>query len=261
MSSAPTGSADRPNELGSPSTPWYVAAFGPGYRDIYPHRDLDAARKEARWLSERGARGRVLDLCCGFGRHTLALAELGADAYGLDLSEALLSQARELPDARRLRGRLVRGDARALPFADESFDALVMLFSSFGYFDERGDRAVLAEISRVLRAGGSAIFDLMNPVHVRANLVAESRRTRAGATIVERRHLEDGARFVVKRVDVTSPDGERRGWSERVRLYGSGEFESLLARHALAPIAAYGDYDASAHTAASPRQIHVARKT
>lgn len=242
------------------ATPWYVAAFGPGYRDLYPHRDLESARREARWLTDHGARGRVLDLCCGFGRHTLSLCELGADAFGLDLSPALLAQARELTGTASLAGRLVRGDARVLPFAARSFDALVMLFSSFGYFDERGDRLVLEEIARVLRPGGTAIFDLMNPPYVRAKLVPESRRVRNGATIVETRRLEGDGRFVVKHVDVAVAGGESRQWRERVRLYEASEFDELLRAHGLVPRGAYGDYDATAQTDASPRQIRVAQR-
>ena len=59
---------------------WFEEAFRDDYRAVYPHRDLEAARPEVRWLVERGARGRTLDLCCGFGRHTLLLRESGVDA-------------------------------------------------------------------------------------------------------------------------------------------------------------------------------------
>ena len=124
--------------------PWYEAAFRDDYRLVYAHRDLDAARGEARHLLRAGVSGRVLDLCCGFGRHSLALAEQGLDVFGLDLSMDLLRAAADLPDpARHLGGRLVRGDVSGLPFADAAFDSVVVLFSSFGYFGDDGDREVL----------------------------------------------------------------------------------------------------------------------
>jgi len=132
--------------------PWYVEAFREGYLQLYPHRDLGAARREAAFLVARGLRGRVLDLCCGFGRHTLALREQGFDAIGLDLSPELLAHAAQGPGWELLRGRLLRGDARVLPFAERSFGSLVNLFSSFGYFGEEGDRQVLREIARTFAA-------------------------------------------------------------------------------------------------------------
>ena len=82
--------------------PWYVTAFQADYRAVYPHRDLASAAREVEFLIERGVGGRVLDLCCGFGRHTLALRRAGLDAYGADLSGDLLVQARDLPESELL---------------------------------------------------------------------------------------------------------------------------------------------------------------
>ncbi len=63
-----------------------------------------------------------------------------------------------LAGGERLRGRLFRGDARAVPFGDGSFDAVLNLFSSFGYFGEQGDGQVLGEIARLVRPGGQVVI-------------------------------------------------------------------------------------------------------
>lgn len=240
--------------------PWYVAAFRGEYLAVYPHRNLESARVEARWILERGVHGRVLDHCCGFARHTLALRELGVDVFGMDLSPDLLRHARALPGSERLAGRLVRGDARRLPFRDATFDSLVNLFSSFGYFGDEGDRAVLDEIARVLRPSGTIVLDLMNPARIRAGLVPRSRAERGGFEWIEERSLADDDRRVVKRVTKVAPSGERQTWTESVRMYELDEMEALLAARGLRIEGVDGGFEGEAAGPAAPRQILRARR-
>jgi len=247
--------------VGEPRRPWYEEAFGADYRRVYPHRDLEGARPEVAFLLARGVRGRTLDLCCGFGRHSLLLREAGVEAYGMDLSRELLAAARDLPGwERHLRGRLLRADMARLPFAEASFDAVVNLFSSFGYLGEAGDARVLEEVARVLRPGGPAVLDLMNASRVRATLVPASSRAGEGFELVERRRLEDGGRRVVKQVELRLASGERRSWREDVRLYDPEEVEPLLRDAGLEPEAAWGDFDGRPAAPTAPRRIVLARR-
>jgi SAM-dependent methyltransferase len=239
--------------------PWYVDAFREGYLRLYPHRDLAAARRETAFLVARGLRGRVLDLCCGFGRHTLALRESGVDAVGMDLSPELLAHATASPGWAQLRGRLLRADARALPFGDASFGSVVNLFSSFGYFGEEGDKRVLLEIARVLAPRGFLALDLMNPEFVRAHLVPFSRTQRDGALLVEARSLAAGGRLVVKDVELHNESGRVR-WREEVRLYEPAELMRWLDAAGLRQSAACGDFDGSPLSASSPRQLVFAER-
>jgi SAM-dependent methyltransferase len=253
MSSARSGD---PTEV-----PWYDAAFQRDYLTVYPRRDLEGARPEVAFLLERGVRGRVLDLCCGFGRHSLLLREAGVDVFGLDRSADLLAAARELPGADALlRGRLVRADMQRLPFADARFDAVVNLFSSFGYLGEAGDAGALAEIARVLVPGGLAILDLMNPARVRSGLVPRSRRAGPGFELEERRRLSDGGRRVIKEVELELEGGGRRHWVEDVRLYEPAELDGLLKRAGLRARGVWGDFDARPPAADAPRHILCARR-
>lgn len=238
--------------------PWFVEAFRSAYLEVYPHRDLEAARDEARHLVRRGVSGRVLDLCCGFGRHCAALRELGVDAFGLDLSRDLLGQARSL--AAGLEGNLVCGDARAIPARDGCLDSVISLFSSFGYFGEAGDRSVLREAARVLRPGGCLLLDLMNPPFVRSTLVARSEAERSGMKIREHRSLADGGRRVQKEVQVVAPDGASSVWREDVRLYEAADLLPWLSDAGLGLREIFGDLAGSDITSASPRQVLVARR-
>ncbi|MEM1450818.1 MAG: class I SAM-dependent methyltransferase [Planctomycetota bacterium] len=246
-------------------SPWYVEAFRSDYRDVYAHRNLVAAREEVRWLVEdalRGVDGPVLDDCCGFGRHALALAEHGHDVFGIDLSRDLLAGSRDLEGGvERLGGRLAQADMRALPFPDATFAAVVNLFTSFGYLGDEGDDAALAEMARVLAPGGVLVMDLMNPEAIRRGLRPRSREERGGIVLEAARALEDGGRRVVKDVRLTLADGEVRTWREEVRMFDPEEIDARLAALGLEVRRRAGNFAGEPFDAgSSARQIVVATR-
>lgn len=112
------------------------------------------------------ARGGVLDLCCGTGVFLQDAADAGDWVAGLDFTEHLLLGSR-----RRLGTEapsLVLGDAHATPFKDESFDTVVSFGSLYTVLDLS---AVLDEVRRVLRPGGTAVLDLGNVRSLMTTLV------------------------------------------------------------------------------------------
>jgi SAM-dependent methyltransferase len=242
------GKADQP--------PWYIESFRAGYLELYPHRNLEAARAEVQFLASQGLCGRVLDLCCGFGRHSLALHERGLQVLGIDLSAELLAHAQLQPELAPIRDRLVRGDARAIPVRSGSM--VLNLFSSFGYFGEGGDRLVLAEIARVLGPRGCLVLDLMNPQRVRQSLVPSSKSQRGDALLLETRWLAPDGATVFKDVEFHSPQGVQR-WREEVRMYEPLELDALLLAAGFAVESRFGDFAASTFGADSPRQLVFAR--
>jgi demethylmenaquinone methyltransferase/2-methoxy-6-polyprenyl-1,4-benzoquinol methylase len=100
---------------------------------------------------------RVLDVCCGTGDLALAAREAGGVVTGLDFSEAMLERARRKEPA----FEWVSGDALALPFAEDSFEAVTIGFGLRNLADaEHG----LAEMNRVLSPGGRvAILEITRP--------------------------------------------------------------------------------------------------
>ena len=185
--------------------------------------------------------------------------EAGREVVGLDLSFDLLYHARDLPEGRQLLGRLVRADSRRLPFDGAAFDAVCLLFSSFGYFDDEENAGLLSEVARVLRPGGAAVLDIMNPERIRAGLVPESKSQRDGFVLHERRSLECFGRRVVKHVELIRDDGgPSERWHEDVRMYGTNELQLLAKNRGLELLRAEGDFDGSPFDSGpngSPRQI------
>jgi SAM-dependent methyltransferase len=99
----------------------------------------------------------VLDAPCGHGRISIRLAERGVNVVGVDASAPFLQVARQA--GANVDYRL--GDLRELP-VDGPFDAVISWFTSFGYFDDDGNRQVLAEYHRVLRPGGRLLLETQN---------------------------------------------------------------------------------------------------
>ncbi|CAG7647915.1 class I SAM-dependent methyltransferase [Paenibacillus allorhizosphaerae] len=240
---------------------WYEKSFGDDYLLVYKHRDLQGAYEEVRsmmeWL-ELPEGAEVLDLCCGMGRHSMALNSFGFKVTGVDLSEVLLAEARRLDTDGEV--NWVHGDMRDVPLAGP-FAAVVNLFTSFGYFDaDAENERVLREMYRLLVPGGRFIIDYLNPEFVKASVVPHSERRDGNLRIVEDRRIEDG--FVRKRI-VLQGDGEaeQRVYDEQVKLLGREWFQSHLNETGLAVDAVYGCYDASPYEpATSKRLILVGRR-
>lgn len=222
---------------------WYEESFGEDYLIVYKHRDFGGARREVdkmmKWLAlPQGAI--ILDLCCGMGRHSLALSEAGYSVTGVDLSEVLLQEARSQTGAGAV--TWIRSDMRQLPL-DGGFDAVVNLFTSFGYFEEDEEQVkVLREIHRMLKPGGKFIIDFLNPDDVIRRLIPHSTREDGGTLIDESRRIEDG--YVKKDIILTSKSGGKpRQYHERVKLYSLETFSTMISAAGLQIEAVHGNYD------------------
>ncbi|MFD2372036.1 class I SAM-dependent methyltransferase [Brevibacillus sp. GCM10020057] len=240
---------------------WFERSFREDYVLVYRHRDDAAADSEVANLLARlpiKPTGRVLDLCCGNGRHSRALARRGYEVVGVDLSPVLLKLAEEQNSYPNL--RFVRCDMREITFREE-FDIVVNLFTSFGYFStDEENETVVRNMARALKKGGEVVIDYLSPSYVQANLVPESHKEAEGMQIHEQRWIENG--FVQKRITIRSEGTcEPREYREQVRLFSAGEMRGMLERAGFGRIQVFGDYQFEPFEAdRSPRMIFYAVK-
>jgi len=239
---------------------WYEQSFGNDYLIVYKHRDLQGAYEEVKemiqWLKLPN-HAEILDLCCGMGRHSMALNEFGFDVTGLDLSNVLLEEARKLDQQKQV--RWIQGDMRKIP-VNETFDAVVNLFTSFGYFEtDEENNQVLHEIDRVLKSSGKFIIDFLNADYVSKHLIPFSERETEGLKIVENRSIVD--QTVRKRIVIKEENVSDRHYLEQVKLYRLSQFESMLKNTNLRIDHVYGDYKQMPYDeGTSPRLIIVGHK-
>lgn len=145
---------------------WWRHIFNANYLRADGDASDDAAitDREVDWIQRTlnlDPQARILDLCCGQGRHSLALARRGfVHVTGMDRSHYLITKARSAAKREGLALTWKEGDARKLSFDTDQFDCVLILGNSFGYFEsEKDDVTVLREVRRVLKPTGRLLMD------------------------------------------------------------------------------------------------------
>jgi SAM-dependent methyltransferase len=101
----------------------------------------------------------LLDLCCGSGRHAIGLAARGYQIMGIDKNPDAIARAqRSAPKSIHF----MVHDMRELDSLSTTFDGVLNLWHSFGYFDDATNRDILRQIHARLRPGGCFILDIYN---------------------------------------------------------------------------------------------------
>ena len=195
--------------------------------------DLELTRREAseveRALSLSHS-DRILDLCGGQGRHSLELARRG---YGnvtvFDWSEFLLHRGRRDAERDALSVQFHQGDARSLPFPPASFDAVLLMANSFGYFaDAADDFRLLAEASRVAGAGGRFLMDLIDHDVALAQFKPESWHEATDDVVVCWKREIQGDVICVREMVLSKATGVLRDRTYSERLYTTAKLHELL---------------------------------
>lgn len=229
------------------------------HEDLFPEEE---SRREVGAIIEllglpTGAR--ILDVPCGWGRHTNLLPSAGQQAYGADLSADLLERA--VADGREagLPLRFAAADVRALPFGDASFDAVFNVFTSLGLFlDDEEDIRALREARRVLRPGGKFLLESMHRDDVVANYAERDEWTLPNGIEVRVRRRFDPVTGISEE-DLRWRWGDRRGRKRHaLKLRTATEIDALLRAAGFEEVTYYGDWDGSPLRHDSPRVIAVA---
>jgi SAM-dependent methyltransferase len=202
---------------------------------------------------------RILDLCCGQGRHAVPLAQAGYRVIGLDRSRYLLEEAQRATASAQVEVHWVRGDMRWLPWHGE-FDACINLFTAFGYFDEEAqNQQVLQQVYNALRPGGFFFLDLSNRDYHLLQMWPRAWHRQGKAIVLEEN--EFNARTCRFKMTFTWLEGEKvHSLAHSVRSYTAPELVAMLQAAGLVARQVCGDFDGSEFSLHSKRLIVVAQK-
>ena len=106
---------------------------------------------------------KILDLACGFGRHSLEFARRGYDVTGIDITPAYIDYANEQAKKENLNAKFICQDIRTITF-DKEFDVVLnMADGAIGYLEDDGENhKIFSVIAKALKNGGKHFMNIMN---------------------------------------------------------------------------------------------------
>ncbi len=240
---------------------WFEEWFdSPFYHILYGHRDDREAREMIQNLIDYvspSSDSVFLDLACGKGRHSRVLNDLGFETYGIDLSPNSIESASEHANETL---HFEVHDMREV-YKPSTFDYVLNLFTSFGYFDNRKDLVLtLDAIRKELKDGGTLVIDYLNIGKIRKDLCdgVKENIERDGIEFHIEKQIND--EFVEKEISFQHKRG-RYHYTERVAALDLPIFRELLEQSGFSVQTIAGDYQFTEYNEhKSDRLILVATK-
>lgn len=230
---------------------------------LFSQRRFEATPGEVDLILERlesPPAAQILDLCCGPGRHSLELSRRGFQVTGVDRNDVYLEQARRAAAAENLDIEFVRDDMRHFA-RPASFDLVLNLYTSFGYFaDSREDRHVAENVYRSLRPGGQFILEMFGKeILARTFRERDWMQREDGSYLLEERELSDDWGRVKNRWIIVRA-GQAKEFHLDLRLYSAVEMKTLLTACGFEDVRCFGSLDGEPYDQNAKRLVAVARK-
>ena len=241
---------------------WFEVWFNTEeYLEVYQHRNEADAKELVQLILKNVSLDRnasVLDLACGAGRHSILFAKRGFKVTAVDLSDNLLRVAKKSAEKNKVNIDFLKTDLRQFSVC-KSFDLIVNLFTSFGYFECDAENLKLFEtVNKYLSPSGYFVLDYFNKTFIENNLVKESRDNFNHCTLVQKRHIEK--KRVIKDIYING-NGTTAHYKESVRMFSREELISAIENEGMKIRNVFGGFKAEEFDEInSPRIIIIAQK-
>lgn len=243
-------------------SPWFKDWFNSHYYHLlYQHRDMEEANAFIKTLinylkPETGCK--MLDIACGKGRHSIALAEMGFNVTGIDLSSESIAEAKS-HESNHL--HFYEHDMR-LPFREHFFNYAFNFFTSFGYFVTRQEHdQAIHSMSKSLVENGVMVIDYLNVQFAEQQDGLEFTKT-IGDVHFHISKWHDEHHFF-KQIKITDSENinPKYLYTERVAKFDLDDFSEMLSTANMEIVQVFGDYHLNPfNVQTSPRLIIIAKK-
>lgn len=236
------------------------------WRELYPFmfpekRVADADEQVAKALALTKPPGKsVLDLCCGPGRCSIALAKKGFRVTGVDKTTYLLNKARAKAKAARVNIEWVREDMRDF-VRPASFALVLSMFTSFGYFDDRqDDMTVLQNMFTSLQPGGTCLIEVLGKERLAKILQPTISTVWPGGTLMVERHeiFDDWTR--VRNEWLLIRGGRAKSFNFHHTIYSGQELRDRMERVGFVAVKLHGNLDGDAYGPNAERLVTIGHK-
>lgn len=211
-------------------------------------------------LTEISPGSRVLDLCCGLGRHSLELARRGFQVTAVDRTAEYLERARVRAEKEGLQIEFVHQDMRQFR-RPTAYHLALNLFTSFGYFrDPREDRKVVQALFATLKPGGKLVMEMMGR-EVLARIFQERdwMPTEDGGYLLEERKISSDWTWIESDW-ILVKEGKIEKFSISHRLYAGSELVKLLQEIGFRNVKLFGSLQGSPYDQTAKRLVALATK-
>jgi len=236
------------------------------WRELYPFmfpetRFTDTPEQIKKVLSLTHPTGKVaLDLCCGPGRCSIALAQKGFTVTGVDKTRFLLKKARGKARSARVKVEWVEADMRDF-IRPNSFNLALSMFTSFGYFDEKTqDMDVLRNVFASLRPSGVFLIDVMGKERVAKILQPTTSDVQPDGSMLVQRHEVFDNWTRIRNEWILIRKGKAKSFKFHHTLYSGQELKDRLEQVGFVDVKLYGTLAGEEYGQDARRLIAVARK-
>lgn len=238
---------------------WYQKWFDtPYYHTLYENRNFNEAKlfiDSFLTYLRIDPNAKILDLACGKGRHSIYLNSKGFDVTGIDLSKKNITALQNLNSDTLY---FLRKDMREIVGLN-SFDLVLNLFTSFGYFESHHDnQLVINNIYKNLKPGGLTVIDFMNTNLIVPKLPVKESKLKGDIKFDIHKFFENG---MIKKLISFNHDGEKFEFEEQVQAYELSDFKKFILHSGLELKHVFGDYQLNPFDpSSSERLVIVCRK-
>ncbi len=257
---------------------WWETLFDKKYLNTYiDSTALKSTDKQVDFLLKKlhlKKNAKILDLACGHGRHAIKLAKQGYSVTGLDFSKHFIKLAKEEAKKQDAKVSFICDDMRKFSFVNK-FNAVISMFTSFGYFDDDNDNIlVLKKISRALKPKGIFFLDINNPICALSRMLEKGKINKKTGlmTNIYKIKLSNGIKITEK--DEFNPktmrrsmmvkwkeNGRNRSYKTNVRMFTFPELKHLMETNGLIIEKSWGNFNGASYGFNTPRLIILARKS
>lgn len=202
----------------------------------------------------------ILDLACGFGRHSNILAQKGLSVTGIDFNKSYLEEARKSSQEMKNQPLWIEEDIRNFK-KENSYDAILSLYTSFGYFEEREDDLLVLENSFFsLKEKGKILLDLPGKELIARDFIPRAcgPLTNGGWFIAERTPIENWGRILNEWTLIK--EGKEFFYSFEQTLFSAYEITLLLHQAGFLEVEVLGSWKGGLYDLSAERLIAIGKK-